>query len=220
LLHANSLSLARLTGAAASLLPCPVTAHLRDIVGLSAAAIRDINRNRRLIAVSHAVADAHIRQGLDARLVQVLHNGVDVDQFRPPRPNEDRLAIRRRLRIPDSALLALAVGQIGARKGLDILIAAIWPIMQQEPSLHLAIAGERYSEKAEALDYERRLHDAVREHHIRDRVHWLGYVAEMPDLLRAADLLVHAARQEPFGRVLLEAAAPARCWAMANQRFS
>jgi glycosyltransferase involved in cell wall biosynthesis len=39
------------------------------------------------------------------------------------------------------------------------------------------------------------------------RVHFLGTRTDVPTLLAECDLLVHAARQEPLGRVLLEAAA-------------
>ncbi|MGZ0174350.1 MAG: glycosyltransferase family 4 protein, partial [Planctomycetales bacterium] len=38
-------------------------------------------------------------------------------------------------------------------------------------------------------------------------LHRLGYRDDIPDLMQAADLLIHGARQEPLGRVLLEAAA-------------
>ena len=40
-----------------------------------------------------------------------------------------------------------------------------------------------------------------------DRFHPLGERNNVPELLNEIDVLVHAARQEPFGRVLLEAAA-------------
>ena len=35
----------------------------------------------------------------------------------------------------------------------------------------------------------------------------MGYRRDVPELMRASDVLVHGARQEPLGRVLLEAAA-------------
>ena len=68
------------------------------------------------------------------------------------------------------------------------------------------IVGERYSEKAEAIAYEAQLRRAFELAGLRQRVHWLGYRTDVSVLLRAADLLIHPARQEPFGRVLLEAA--------------
>ena len=45
---------------------------------------------------------------------------------------------------------------------------------------------------------------------LKDRFHRLGYRADVERLLGEIDLVVHCARQEPFGRVLLEAAAAER----------
>jgi len=42
---------------------------------------------------------------------------------------------------------------------------------------------------------------------VEDRVFTLGFREDVPALLNEVDLLVHAAHQEPLGRVLLEAAA-------------
>ena len=66
LLHGNSLSMARLTGSIAPTIAAVCTAHLRDIIGLSAAAVEQVNANRALVAVSKAVRDFHAAQGVDA----------------------------------------------------------------------------------------------------------------------------------------------------------
>jgi glycosyltransferase involved in cell wall biosynthesis len=67
------------------------------------------------------------------------------------------------------------------------------------------IVGARYSEK----DESRRLEDDLRAAAARldGRVHLLGVRTDVDQLLPELTLLVHAARQEPLGRVLLEAAA-------------
>ena len=203
LLHANSLAMGRLTGAAASRLGVPCTAHLRDIIGLSAAAVSDLNGNVRLIAVSEATRAFHVGQGLDPAKVVVVRNGVDLDRFRP-RPRLER--IRNELGIPPDALVVLTVGQIGLRKGWDVLAEAAAMIAERFPSLHVVLAGERYSDKPETVAYEQSVRDRFAAA-MPGRAHFVGYRPDMPDLMAAADLLVHPARQEPFGRVLLEAAA-------------
>lgn len=203
LLHANSLAMGRLTGAAAPRDGIPCTAHLRDIINLSAAAVADLNGNTRLIAVSEATRSFHAAQGLDPRKVVTVHNGVDLNRFQP-RPRFGR--VREDLGIPADALVVLTVGQIGLRKGWDVLADAVARLAGCFSSLHVLLAGERYSDKPETVAYEQ----AVRERFadvMPGRAHFLGYRDDMPALMNAADLLVHPARQEPFGRVLLEAAA-------------
>jgi glycosyltransferase involved in cell wall biosynthesis len=71
---------------------------------------------------------------------------------------------------------------------------------------HYVIVGERNSDKEESRRFERELHDAV-DGVLTGRVHFLGVRRDVCPLLGELTLLVHPARQEPLGRVLLEAAA-------------
>jgi glycosyltransferase involved in cell wall biosynthesis len=204
LLHANSLSMGRLTGVASKHLTIPCTAHLRDIIGLSRAAINDLNRNRALIAVSQATRDFHVAQGLSAERTSVIVNGVDCERFRP-RPKTQSLC--RELNIPDASFVVLTVGQIGLRKGQDVLAAAAPAISKCVPYVEFVIVGERNSSKEETITYEANLKNAFARAGLGARLHVLGYRDDVDRLMNEADLLVHPAKQEPLGRVLLEAAA-------------
>lgn len=207
LLHANSLSMGRLTGALAEWILLPRTAHLRDIVTLSRQAVRDLNANTRLAAVSAATRDCHLAQGLDPQRVEVLYNGVDEDCFRPPRTNAERTSLHRELHLPAETPLVLAVGQISLRKGWDVLAATAPLIAAAVPGVHFVLVGERSSDKPETVAFEAELHRLFTAAGLGDRFHPLGHRGDVPALLRSATVLVHPARQEPFGRVLLEAAA-------------
>ncbi|MGO8751896.1 MAG: glycosyltransferase family 4 protein [Thermoguttaceae bacterium] len=77
---------------------------------------------------------------------------------------------------------------------------------QVHPSdLHFVIVGARHSEKAESRRFEGSLHTAAER--LSGRFHFLGVRDDVDRLLNELTLLVHPARQEPLGRVLLEAAA-------------
>lgn len=202
-LHANSLAMGRVTGRLAPRIASRCTAHLRDIIKLSKRAMGDLNGNARLLAVSEATRDYHIRQGMDPTKVTTIYNGIDTAQFRP-RPRA--IGLRRALDIPDDAIVTLTIGQISLRKGWDTLAAAMELAASRRPSLHALLVGRRYATKQETIDYE----DSIRHTFNRampGRVRFLGERHDIPELLAAADLLIHPARQEPFGRVLLEAAA-------------
>jgi glycosyltransferase involved in cell wall biosynthesis len=207
LVHANSLSMGRLTGALAQRLSIPCCAHLRDIIALSAAAVADLNRNTQLVAVSHATRDYHVARGIDPDRVQVIYNGVDVDAFRS-RPAEGWL--RRELGLPADRLIVATIGQICLRKGQDVLAEAAVLNAGLLPHVHYVFVGERYSSKPESVDFEQRIARRFVEAGIADRAHWLGYRDDVARLLNEIDLLAHPARQEPLGRVLLEAGAAGR----------
>lgn len=204
LLHANSLSMGRFTGAVAARLAIPTTAHLRDIVNVSQSALDDLNRNRLLFAVSQATRSAHVARGLDADRAVVVHNGLDLTHF-CPRARTGWL--HRELHLPADANLVATVGQIGLRKGQDILAQAAPLIARHRTNAHFLIVGERSSQKEESILFEQEISQQFQKHGLEGRVHFLGYRDDIPNLLGEIDLLVHPANQEPFGRVLLEASA-------------
>ena len=202
LLHANSLAMGRLSGPVAAELGIPSISHLRDIVKLSAQAASDLNCHARLLAVSNAVRAFHLSGGLDAAKTHVLHNGIDLEQFRPRPPNG---YLHGELGLPAETALLATIGQIGLRKGQDVLLKAANLLADRLPRMHYLIIGERHSEKAESRKYEQDLHASAA--WLAGRVHFLGRRDDIAELLNEVTLLVHPARQEPLGRVLLEAAA-------------
>ncbi|QDV53762.1 Lipopolysaccharide core biosynthesis protein RfaG [Gimesia fumaroli] len=205
LLHANSLSMSRLTGALAPRWPVPCSGHLRDIMKLSKTTIRDLNQNQRLVAVSEATRTFHIAQGLAAERVTFCYNGVDVESFQP-RPATG--ALKQELGLSNDARLCLTIGQLGLRKGQDILAeAAALLAAEGDQSTHFVLVGERHSQKQESIDYDRAITSAFEQPRLKGRLHRLGYREDIAWLMNEADLLVHPAKQEPLGRVLLEAIA-------------
>lgn len=206
LLHANSLSMGRLAGALGDHFFARRTAHLRDIIRLSKAAICDLNRNDQLIAVSHATLQFHVAQGVDSQRVQTVYNGVDLQKFQP----RSRIGfLRTELGLPNNALIALSIGQIGLRKGHDLLLKAVTELNKQSSPqtferLHYVLIGARNSIKPESIVYEQQV---LQQWTGSDSGHYLGVRDDVASLMNDADFLIHPAHQEPLGRVLLEAAA-------------
>ncbi|MBC8353413.1 MAG: glycosyltransferase family 4 protein [Planctomycetes bacterium] len=204
IVHANSLSMGRLTGAIAGQIKSPCVAHLRDIIKLSRAAVEDLNQNRVLLAVSHATRTFHVEQGMRSERVRVLYNGVDCDRFRPRTRTG---SLHRELGLPNDSFLIATIGQIGLRKGQDVLAEAAVLAANRLSNVHYLVVGERLSSKAESIEFERALLDRFNAAGLDDRLHLLGYRSDVDRLMNEVDLLVHPAHQEPLGRVLLEAAA-------------
>ncbi len=203
LLHANSLAMGRLSGPVAAELGLPSIAHLRDVVGLSRRAVADLNCHMRLLAVSEATRAFHVAHGLAAECTHVLHNGVDLDRFRPRAPSG---FLHRELGLPRGAKLVGNIGQICLRKGQDAFVRAAVIVARRFPNVHFPIVGERWSDKPESREFEQSLRDAAAGP-LAGRLHLLGYRDDVERFLNELTLLIHSARQEPLGRVLLEAAA-------------
>lgn len=204
LLHANSISMGRLAGPVARASRLPSLVYLRDIIGLGKGAIADLNCHTRLLAVSEATRQFHLRQGVDSDRTHVCYNGVDLECFRPRPPTG---WLHRRLELTAGDVLIGNIAQVILRKGQDLLIEAAARLRARWPRLHWLIIGERHSQKPETIEYEAALHAAVRHSCLSDRVHFLGTITNIEEVLPELMLLLHPARQEPLGRVLLEAAA-------------
>lgn len=203
LLHANSLSMGRLSGPVASALGTPSISHLRDILRLNARAIADLNCHTRLLAVSEATRSYHVDVGLSGKKTHVLHNGVDLKEFQP------RLAtgfLHRELGIPAGAMLVGSIGQLGLRKGQEVLLDAAVSLIPRFPEVHYVLVGQRCSNKEESVAFEQKLQTAS-ETSLHGRLHLLGVRNDVAAILNELTVLAHPARQEPLGRVLLEAAA-------------
>jgi glycosyltransferase involved in cell wall biosynthesis len=97
----------------------------------------------------------------------------------------------------DEAPTLLVVARLVSQKGIDVLIRAMPSVIEAVPTVTLLVAGEgRDRAKLERL---------VAELGLESRVNLLGRRKDVQQLMRRAWLLVHPARWEGFGLVILEA---------------
>lgn len=204
LIHCNSLSASRICGPVCRSLGVPSLGYLRDIIKLNRTVIEDLNSLDLLIAVSSATRKFHIDQGLDAERVSVIYNGVDGEVFQPRHPGDE---LRKSLNLHSDTPLVLFVGQIGLRKGLDIWLTTAELILKDFPQTCFLIVGTRHSKKQESVDYEKQLLRRSETGTLSGRVFWLGNRPDVAAVMPQCNVLLHCARQEPLGRVLLEALA-------------
>ena len=155
---------------------------------------RMINRHTSLvIANSEAVRRDAIRtESLPAALVDVIYNGV------APRlvAEGTRHRVRRQLGTPADARVAMCVANLIHYKGHDVLVSAWHKVVDVVPTAVLWLVGDG-PERAQIASL-------VADHRLRGSVVMLGRRTDVPDLLSAADLLVHASRQEGFCNAVLE----------------
>ena len=104
-----------------------------------------------------------------------------------------KAALLAKYNIPNCEHILLFVGSDYHRKGLDLAIKAV---SQLNKNIHLVVCGK---DKPEAMQ---RLASKL---NCIDRVHLLGASDEIPEWMSVAKLLIHPARQETAGMVLLEA---------------
>jgi starch synthase (maltosyl-transferring) len=151
------------------------------------------------VCVSRGVLEFSRRAGgLDPRRLTVIPNGID------PTPFDRASAVpREALGIPGDAHLALAVGRLDAQKGIPDLLAAAERVIPAEPAWHLALAGDGPC-RVWLMD------QLATRPALACRVRWLGARADVPGLLKSADVLVLASLWEGMPNAVLEAMAAGR----------
>lgn len=150
----------------------------------------------RVIANSQASARALIAQGGRGDKVRVVYNGIDHTPF--DAVTDDQIeAARQELKLSNLPLVGV-FGRLAEWKGQHIAIDAI----SQVPGVHLLLVGDAlFGEQA----YAERLRTQVATLGLQDRVHFLGFRADIPRLMRMVDIVAHTSiAAEPFGRVIVE----------------
>jgi glycosyltransferase involved in cell wall biosynthesis len=203
-IHANSQKAFVVAAAAGLLARRPVIWHLRDILttahfsanNIKAAVFLANARAAAVICNSAATARAFVDAGGKPELVHVVFNGIDATRFDAVREAE-AASLRAELGAGDATVLAVCA-RLSPWKGQHVVLAAL----QALPRAHAWIIGAAlFGEDAYA--YGLRGHAEALG--VADRVRFLGEREDVPALLGAADMVVHAAVEaEPFGRVVVE----------------
>jgi glycogen(starch) synthase len=109
--------------------------------------------------------------------------------------------------VADGTLRILFVGRLEARKGIDVLLAAMRHLMPTYSQLHLDIVGNDTLPGPEGPTYGAVFKSDPATEEIRTRVCFHGEVDEnkLRGFYRACDIFVAPSRFESFGLVLIEA---------------
>lgn len=149
----------------------------------------------RNVCVSQSVANFSMAYGgIRPEKIAVIPNGVDIHRYADARP-----ADLEPLGIPPGSRTILCVGRLHRQKGHRLLLEAAAPLFTADPHLHLLLVGNGpLHGELDALLVERQW---------QRQVHLTGRRRDVPELMRAATLLVLPSLWEGMPNVVLEAMA-------------
>jgi glycosyltransferase involved in cell wall biosynthesis len=122
---------------------------------------------------------------------RVIHNGVDLGRFAPPGPGADR----------EPGPVIATVGRLVPQKDLPLFLEAAALLRRAVPASRFRVIGDGPGRAA--------LEQAAAGLGLADAVAFLGERADVPDLLRSADVFWLTSAWEGLPNVLLEAQASA-----------
>ena len=153
-------------------------------------------RQSHLLAVSGAVRDDLVEQGIPRDRITVLWNALDAEEFRPTR---DPLAVRAEFGADATTPVIGTFGHLSVKKGHRELFAAMprvlkrvpqRPVLDHRPGRPARRAGSRRPAPAAILD----------------SVRFAGYRRDAADVMNALDVFCLPSHREPCALVYVEAA--------------
>ncbi|MCW5313388.1 glycosyltransferase [Nostoc sp. KVJ3] len=183
----------------------PLVYHLHDILSKEhfsqtnlRIAINLANRCASLvIANSQASKAAFIQAGGRTDIIEVVYNGFDPKNYQTDESDINKLQEELGLK---GKFVVGHFSRLAPWKGQHILIDALAKCPQEVTVILVgdALFGEQ--------DYVKKLHQKVADLELQNRVKFLGFRSDIPQLMAACDLVAHTSTSpEPFGRVIVEA---------------
>jgi glycosyltransferase involved in cell wall biosynthesis len=147
------------------------------------------------VACSEAVKRDLVQSGIAADRVTVIHYPVDPDDQHRTRSTAE---VRAELGVEADTPVVGTFAHLSVKKGYRELVRAAELVLNHIPRAQFWCFGEG------ALRKE--LEQQARATGISDRFRLLGFRRDVPDLMRAVDVMCLPSHREPFGLVYVEAA--------------
>jgi glycosyltransferase involved in cell wall biosynthesis len=150
---------------------------------------------QKIVCISRAIMEYCAGKSyLHPENLVLIHSAVNADLY----GNGNREEVRKELGWEGKYVLGI-IGRLRPEKGHRILFQAIHNIKDRIPELALLVSGT-------GTLYQN-LQDYARELHISERVRFLGFREDIPNILASLDLFVMPSYSEGLGTAALEAAA-------------
>jgi len=159
--------------------------------------LRTVSYASAIVAVSDAVKESLIREGVPPQKIVRIYNGVDVKSFAPlPEGERDKL----RSYITDEKVCSTIglVGSLVEIKGLRYFIEALPEVFAKHPETLVVVVGEG--------PLRREMENEAAREKFSSRVKFLGKLTQITGRIVAAlDVLVQPSLTESFGLTVAEA---------------
>lgn len=109
------------------------------------------------------------------------------------------------LNISPKAPLIGIIGRISKMKGQLFLVESLMKLKQKGIDIELLIFGSATVNDPECQNYNKVLHETVRQNKLEDKVHFVGHQDDVSLFYNAVDVFVLASHSETFGMVTIEA---------------
>jgi len=151
----------------------------------------------KIISISKSTDDILFKHGFRDKSVRIFL-GIDTGYFRES--SEKRHDLRSTLGVPQGSLVFGCAAQFVEWKEHLTILMAFERLCERHDDIYLFYCGPNHND-----DYYRTFLNRLADSPVKNKVHLLGTLKDMPTFYSAIDCFVLASRIEPFGYVYIEA---------------
>lgn len=151
-------------------------------------------RQRRLVAVSQAVKEHLVGQGIEPDRIRILHNPVDPEDVKPSRGLHE---VRAELSTDAGAPVVGTFAHFSEKKGWRDLVDAVAIVVQRMPAAVFWFVGDGPLRPG--------IQRLAEELGCAASIRFPGFRTDAADLMNAVDVMALPSHREPFGLVYVEA---------------
>jgi glycosyltransferase involved in cell wall biosynthesis len=152
-------------------------------------------RQSHLLAVSHAVRDHLIKQGIPGERITVLYNALEESEFHPRR---SEAAVRAEFGAEANTPVIGTFGHLSVKKGYRELFAAIPQVLREFPAAQFWVFGRG--------ELQAELEQTARDRGFLSHVRFAGFRRDAADMMNAIDIMALPSHREPCALAYIEAA--------------
>ena len=132
---------------------------------------------------------------LDPDRVKVIYNGINPDLYLASSTKD----LRKEIGLTENDFVIGFVGRFSVQKGIQYALEAFKIINEKFKNVHLLLCGEG--------ELKQDIENFIGDNFLQNKIHLLGFRKDIPDIMRAINVLLTPSLWEGFGLVLIEAMA-------------
>ncbi|MBC8488273.1 MAG: GT4 family glycosyltransferase PelF [Bacteroidetes bacterium] len=160
------------------------------------------NYTDAIISNSKSVMDFYIQfESINPSKIKTIYNGIDLSRFHHLINTDGKI---KELNIEENYPIICVTGRMADQKGYKYLIKAIPQVIKEFPQMKMLIIG---GGGVSSETTEEEIKDLVKRLYLKKFVHFLGWRADVTEILAICDLFVLPSLWEGFGLSIVEAMA-------------
>lgn len=164
----------------------------------------------KIIAVSNAVR-SNLLNYIDNSMIEKISLGINIDKFQ----NGEDSNIKKEFSITNNQLLISSIGRFQEIKGQKFAVEVCKLLSEEKIDYKFLMVGDSIFDNQKDEEYKKEVINLIKRYNLEKNIKLLGKREDIPDILKAVDILMIPSINESFGMVLIEAFA-AECIVISN----